>query len=207
MTINYLIEQFSIKRDFIFDLDNTLIDEKNFLYNAYDEICSELFPNNYVDALLFLKSTFELEGRKFIFNKLLNKFPNNDLSIESCLSILRNYKPKRKIETKNWFKEFCFKINKPISLRIITNGNPKQQKNKIDSLKLPNLVTLDEVIYANEFEPKPNPSSFYKLKHANNLNSPIFIGDSEIDKSFCKNLRIEFFNIKNINNNPLKTFL
>ena len=193
--MNYLVEQFFLKREFIFDLDNTLIDEKQFLYSAYNDICLKLFPNNHAEAFLFLKNTFELEGRESLFNKLLKKFSNEDLSLNSCLSILRNYKPNFKIETKNWFKEFCYKLDQPILVRIITNGYPKQQKNKIASLKLPKNAILDEVIYANEYEPKPNPLCFSKLKNVDIFKDPLFIGDSETDESFCKNVKIEFYNV------------
>jgi len=175
------------------------MDEKEFLIGAYHDISVKLLPNNTEESFLFLKDTFEKEGRESIFNKLINKFPAENVSLENCLYVLRNFKPKRKIKTKKWFREFCLKLTTPFKLKIITNGYPNQQVNKINSLKLPKLVTVEEVIYANKYEPKPSQNCFYKLKNFNKFKAPIFIGDSHTDEVFCKNLKIEFYNVNNLN--------
>ena len=69
---------------------------------------------------------------------------------------------------------------------ILTNGNIKQQKNKINSLDLPYRNKI-KVYYASSkgssFE-KPNPYFLNQIKEVSSSNESeiIFIGDSEVDK-------------------------
>ena len=197
MSINYLTNQLSFGRELIFDLDNTIYNEKDFLFQAYNNISDKLFSKNKKEIYEYLTTTFEKEGRKFIFNKLLKKFPNSKYSVDDCLIILREYKSIKPIQTYPWFKDFASLFINDFNLKIITNGNPSQQMNKINSIEFPKGILLNEIIYANRFKPKPDPDSFYHLKNWKYLKSPIYIGDSLTDKIYCENLQIEFFDIKN----------
>ena len=81
-------------------------------------------------------------------------------------------------------------------IKIITNGTPQQQLNKIRSINFSWPEELIEVVYASSYEAKPKALSFYHLKGAENFISPIYVGDSLVDEQFCVNLNIEFYDIK-----------
>ena len=57
--------------------------------------------------------------------------------------------------------------NQGINLYIITNGNPIQQKNKVKHINWHGMVDNITFIYANEYMPKPDPTSFQQTKIQN----------------------------------------
>ena len=103
MRINYLFSQFRNKRDLIFDLDNTLIDEKEYLFSAYFEIAKKADLKKSKEIFNFLKKTFINSGRKDIYQKLIKDFKITNLDIYDFLNIMRTHKPKNKFFTLPWF--------------------------------------------------------------------------------------------------------
>ena len=195
MNINYLYEQYLLGRIIICDLDNTLINENDFLFSAYYDISKNININD--DSIYkFLKRSFEMGHRKDLYQRLNSKFPNCNISIESFLKILHNHRPRKEMKTLRWFQNFIEIVNNDFGLYIITNGNPTQQKNKLISTKFPDKVYIEKVIFSNEFIKKPNTSSFEKLTEDFTLYDPIYIGDSDTDKEFALNIAIEFINVK-----------
>ena len=193
MTVEYLISQNKKGRQLVFDLDNTIYKETDFLFKIYKEI-SKTATNNHPDIIYnFLKKTFIEKGRKNLFNKLIKKFPSESFTIKNCLSVLKKFKCNQCIDTFPWFNKFLSKVKKDCTIKIITNGTFEQQQNKIKSIKFNWPQELIEVIYASSIEPKPGILSFYKLKGVENFISPIYVGDSSVDKQFCKKLNIEFY--------------
>lgn len=201
MTVEYLTEQTKQNRQLIFDLDNTIYLETEFLFRVYKEISKTSVNTNPKIIYEFLKKTFLNQGRNNLFNKLENSFPTESFSVEKSLFIMRNYRCDSCIDTLPWFKEFLSKMSNNFVVKIITNGEPQQQINKFNSINFfwPN--NLIEIVTASSHKAKPNIESFYHLKDAKKLISPIYVGDSLIDKEFCKNLNIEFYDIKNLLNN------
>ena len=201
MTVEYLAEQIKQNRQLIFDLDNTIYLETEFLFRVYNEISKTSVNTNPKIIYEFLKKTFLNEGRNNLFNKLENSFPTESFSVEKSLFVMRNYRCGSCINTLPWFKEFLSKVSNNFIIKIITNGEPQQQINKVNSINFfwPN--NLIEIVTASSYKAKPNIESFYHLKDAKKLISPIYVGDSLIDKEFCKNLNIEFYDIKNLLNN------
>jgi putative hydrolase of the HAD superfamily len=203
--------KYFLKADFImFDLDNTLYDEKEFLFGAYKTI-SFYLENKYSinNELIYnnLTNHFELYGRKNIFNQLIINFKIPDYELLNFLNILRKYKPIKKYtlfaEIKPLFNQLI-KLNKIFI--IVTNGNVEQQQNKIKNINWEDL-SIPKVFYANNYSPKPSPriylekiGPFYNLKDNSNL---LFIGDSNEDKIFSKNIGAKFYDI----NKYLKKYL
>ncbi len=198
MTVEYLISQNKKGRQLVFDLDNTIYQETDFLFKVYKEI-SKTATNNPPDIIYnFLKKTFIENGRKNLFNKLIKKFSSESFTIENCLSIMKKFKCHQCIDTFPWFNKFLSKIKKDFIIKIITNGTFEQQQNKIKSIKFNWPKELIEVIYASSIESKPGVLSFYKLKGVEDFILPIYIGDSPEDEQFSKNLNIEFYDAKKL---------
>ena len=195
MTIDYLYRQYLLRRIIICDLDNTLINEKDFLYSAYYAISKSIDIND--DRIYkFLKQGFENGYRKDLYQRLNSEFPNINISLEKFLNILHNHRPRKNMKTLRWFQDFIKIINYKFGLYIITNGNPTQQKNKLISTNFPDNVYIKKVVFSNGLIKKPNPISFKILMEDFDLYNPIYIGDSSIDKEFAKNIGIEFINVK-----------
>tara|TARA_X000000950_G_scaffold62187_1_gene75902 strand:- start:3381 stop:3983 length:603 start_codon:yes stop_codon:yes gene_type:complete len=190
--------------NYIFDFDNTLFHEIDYLKIGYLKISkflesnSDLKSNQIYD---FLYLTFLNEGRKNLFNKLFTKFNINPNKLNSILEILRSFESERKF---NLYPKSYKILKKLIELNklifIITNGNQVQQNNKI---KMTNWMYIKhnlKFILANDFEKKPSNLSFKYIeeKFSLKLNKTIMIGDSSIDEEFALNCGIDFINIKNL---------
>lgn len=198
MTVEYLISQHNKGRQLLFDLDDTIYSEIEFLLKVYKEI-SKKSINNQSDLIYnFLKNTFLEEGRKNLFDKLNKKFPSEPFSVVDCLNIMRNFQCDGCIDTFPWFKEFISKMKNDFIIKIITNGTLLQQQNKIKSINFNWPRNLIQVIYSSSIKSKPEILSFYALEGVKNFFSPIYIGDSTIDKEFCKKLNIEFFDVNKL---------
>ena len=198
MTVEYLISQNKKGRQLVFDLDNTIYQETDFLFKIYKEI-SKTATNNPPNIIYnFLKKTFIEKGRKNLFNKLIKKFSSESFTIENCLSIMKKFKCDQCIDTFPWFNKFLSKMKKDFIIKIITNGTFEQQQNKIKSIKFNWPKELIEVIYASFIESKPGVLSFYKLKGVEDFILPIYVGDSPEDEQFSKKLNIEFYDAKKL---------
>ena len=76
-------------------------DEKDYLFGAYKEIslyASAHYKFDKNDGFCFLKNEFEQNGRKDIFQKFIQNYGMHANELNNFLSILRNYKPLKKIE-------------------------------------------------------------------------------------------------------------
>ena len=196
MTVEYLTEQSRKGRQLIFDVDDTIYLETQFLFRVYKEIANTAINVNPNVIYNFLKKTFTQDGRKNLFNKLKNSFPTEVFSVENSLLIMRNYQCDCCINVLPWFKEFLANMDSNFIIKIITNGTPQQQLNKIKSIRFNWPEELIEVITASSYEPKPKITSFYHLKDVKKFTSPIYVGNSLIDEQFSKKLNIEFYDIK-----------
>lgn len=185
----------------IFDLDNTLYDENLYLFRAYEEIASYLSKKySHLSAYeinTFLKNQFLINGREFLLNQLFVAFCIKD-EIEHCLEIMRTIKFKEKISLTEKGIGLLSEAISHTKVIVLTNGNPQQQKNKIEQLDWRNLLDYVEIVYANEYAPKPSSKVFeeYIMKfYSVQPNNVLMIGDSKVDEEFAKEIGSFFINI------------
>ena len=181
---------FSKERTLIFDLDDTIYDEKLFLFGAYKEISKQIGGMADVaerDVYSFLVNNFLISGREYLFDKLLINFKiKNNFIKDTCLQVLRTYCQPEAISPFPYF--LILLENTPFDgakFFIITNGNVNQQKNKMLSLNLTNHRERLITYYANEYKPKPHRNVFDVLSSEFSLFNPIYIGDSDVDRNFA----------------------
>jgi putative hydrolase of the HAD superfamily len=181
-------------RTLIFDLDNTIINEIDYLTCVYKEISERyLHLESSVGLNWFLKE-FQSSGRTEIFQKFIEKFSLSTVTVGELVCHLRFNDISEPILPFTWFVDYCAKFEaNQIPIRIITNGNIDQQKNKIEITAFPHNVML-EVIYASNYGGKPAPESFYELKDHEKFIKPIYIGDSKVDFEFARKVGIDFLN-------------
>ena len=71
MIVDELIEYQKQGRVLIFDLDNTIYKERDFLFLAYQKIANTLFKKKESEVFDFLTTEFLEKGRSCLFDKLV----------------------------------------------------------------------------------------------------------------------------------------
>jgi HAD superfamily hydrolase (TIGR01549 family) len=188
---------------YVFDLDNTIYKEEDYLFEAYKNIAASIatkFPSLNEEVLyLTLRKLYESEGRTSLFNKFLTPFDPDQRFLQDCLHVLRSFRPERKYdifpEIKLILSELV--IRKKI-IYILTNGNPEQQRNKIKNIHWEGLDRSIGFLFADELEPKPSPAGVeYILKNTEaDKNRAVMIGDSEDDRICARNSGISFIEVR-----------
>lgn len=187
---------------FIFDLDNTIYDEREYLSNGYKEIAKYVAEANKSGQLKeyydYLIAEFDTRGRSMLFNKFIEHF-NLTVSIHSLLQILRCQETQIQMYPKSK-KILDMLVNANKYIYILTNGNVEQQRNKVKLLGLKEQYSSIDVVYASLFEPKPSPKALLNIINSvcAEKKDAIMIGDSEVDELTAYNANIAFINIKDI---------
>lgn len=142
----------------VFDLDDTLIYEIDYLKSAYYEIAGLLDENNKEEVYDKMLTSY-FKGIN-VFNILISQFPK--INMEDLLRIYRNHKPT--LQLKNYSLEILnyLKKNKCI-IGLITDGRSITQRNKLKATKIENYFDL--IIISEEFaSEKPNVEN-YRIFH------------------------------------------
>ena len=194
---------FSKYKLIVFDLDNTLILERDYLFEGYEEIACYIESTVSVEKLKiqnYLKDEFIKNGRTKLLSRMMGHFNIRKPELEVILNVLRTYTPVTKIALIKNMKVILEELkDENIPYVIFTNGNVDQQKNKVANIEWDGLLT--DVIYANEISPKPDPISFtnYLLKSQIRIKKKeiLMIGDSFVDELFAENLGCDFKDVSN----------
>ena len=138
----------------VFDLDDTLMYEIDFLKSAYKEITKHVdFENREV----LEKEMLEWYAKGYnVFNLIEERYPN--FSVNQLLTIYRNHLPDLKLNegVKEIF-EYC-KL-KGYKLGLVTDGRSITQRNKLKVLEINDV--FDKLIISEEFgTTKPNKQNF-----------------------------------------------
>lgn len=203
MLFDQLVEK---KKVFVFDLDNTLYPEKDYLYQVYYMIGQfieyhETFDHEIITK--YLINEFENKGRSHIFDKLIEQFSLKKEYVDNCIRLLRTARLPLKLLL---YKEAEWMLNelkeKQKYIFILTNGEPEQQYNKITQIEWNGLQKHIKCYYANEIVPKPAPDGLLKIMADHNFSPEelVFIGDADIDENCAKAAGVDFAYISSIVN-------
>jgi len=128
----------------IFDLDDTLYNEKDFVHSGFKAVAKYLAKfgldkRNLFQNMLELLNT---NGRGRIFDDVLKRYDlYSDVNVNILLYIYRYHCPDIKL-SKEAIEILKFLRNKGIKTGIITDGIAAVQKNKVKSLGLNELMDL-----------------------------------------------------------------
>ncbi len=176
------------KDAFIFELDDVLFPEKDYLYQVYYLFTAYLEYTELInakEATSFMIDTYLAEGKEVVFDRLQQKFSVDEkyrfnfghLNITAKLplkllldQVMLNLLQEIVIDRKKIF--------------ILTNGNPEQQLNKIKQTEWQGLEPYLTCYFANETAPKPETDSVDLLIKNHNLQrrNMLMIGNSDIDR-------------------------
>lgn len=185
----------------IFDLDDTLYPEIQYLDGAYKKIANFLAQNTNINSKKiynYLTLQFSESGRHLLFDRLLSNFNIDSAFLPEMLKVLRTFKPKKEILLySKIYKILPVLISNSKFAFVVTNGNVEQQKNKVKNINWGNLNESLIFIYANKLNKKPSTESFnfIKKKYFINPKKTVMIGDSNTDKEFAENCNIDFLHI------------
>ena len=158
----------------IFDLDDTLYKEIDFLYSAFREISKLVNSKNSSKAYNAMLKVYYGGGN--VFKYLENTYPNNKLKRNDYLQVYRKHFPK--IQVGYHAGVFLDKLKHlEIKIGLITDGRSLTQRNKIAALSL--VDCFHSVVISEEFgSEKPCADNFLHFKKKYPGCNFIYIGDN-----------------------------
>ena len=165
----------------IFDLDDTLYDEVNFVKSgitAVSLMLSSDYNLEYTQTYKRLMQIFKQNGRGKVFDFFLESvgLAKKDI-LKKCIKVYRYHDPKIQLDTK--IKKFLIDMHqKPY---LVTDGHKIVQNNKIKALGLRNYFkkTFTTYHYGRKYS-KPSLYCFKKIINLENIswNDIVYIGDN-----------------------------
>lgn len=161
---------------FIFDLDDTLYPEMNYLKSAYKFIAEELLfvtGDNIYNEML---RRHKLKENVFEWIVSHYSYKQKDLSVSFLLKLYREHKPQIKLneETKQFLETLK---EKNILAGLITDGRSITQRNKIKSLGLSDY--FEDIIISEEFgSEKPDEKNYLYFENKYAAKNFYFVGDN-----------------------------
>tara|TARA_B110000027_G_C16121157_1_gene303062 strand:- start:3904 stop:4560 length:657 start_codon:yes stop_codon:yes gene_type:complete len=164
----------------IFDLDDTLIDEKKYVQSGFDFVSREIhheFKKKKIEEKLI--KIFLKFGRGKVFDIFFDNLTNKK-NINKYIKLYRSHYPniKLKEEAKNLLKKLK---KKNFSIYLLTDGNKLAQRQKINKLNLKKYFKGIFVTHEHGIKNmKPSLYCFRKIKKIENVkwSQIIYIGDN-----------------------------
>jgi putative hydrolase of the HAD superfamily len=186
---------------FVFDLDDTLYSEIDFLKSAYKSIAFEIEPKSHIHLFKDMFELYKSGGNTFEY--LMERFPEKKITMENLLYLYRNHFPE--ISLKEGVLGIMIKIkNKKGKIGIITNGRSITQRNKIKALGIEQFI--DETIISEEFGHEKPDESVYKYFIKKNPGKQFYFFGDNIDKDFITPKRLAWCCIGLMDKNNLHSF-
>lgn len=189
------------KEAFIFELDDVLYPEKDYLFQVYYLFAAMLEYTLLIDAKEatdMMINTYLSEGKARVFNSL-QKSLNLDEKYRSNFEHLSNT---AKLPLKLLLYQYMLNLLQEIvvdrkKIFIVTNGNPEQQLNKIKQAEWHGLEPYLTCYFANELMPKPETDCIDLLIKDHNLQrrSILMIGKDDEDVLCAEASGIDFIKL------------
>lgn len=158
---------------FVFDLDDTLYPEIDFLKSGYKAIANYLYPKIGVDIY---QTIFDLyKNGNNAFQWIVDSY-SRTITMENLIQIYREHVPS--ITINKDAKSFLNSLKeRNIPLGIITDGRSITQRNKLKSLGISDLFV--DIIISEEFgSEKPNPKNYTFFEDKYPQSDFYFFGDN-----------------------------
>ena len=176
------------KTAFIFELDNVLYPEKDYLYQVYYLFSSLLEYTELIDAketTNLLINTYISEGKDVVFDRVKEKFNIDEKYRHNLDHLLITAKlPLKLFLYKNMLNLLQEIVIDRKKVFIVTNGEPEQQLNKIKQTEWHGLEQYLIVYFTEETSPMPEPDVIDLLikDHGLQRRDLLMIANSENDR-------------------------
>lgn len=167
-------------RIFIFDLDDTLYKEIDFLYSAYREIARRVEPEFSLKGIypFMLKAYKE---KMNVFSLLIQTY-GLPLETTDLLTVYRSHWPDIRLEPET--PEILEVLKRDFTLGMITDGRSLTQRNKFQALGLERFIKNDDLIISEEFgSEKPSEGNFLFFRNKYTDADFVYVGDN-LQKDF-----------------------
>ncbi|MBW4891311.1 HAD family hydrolase [Mucilaginibacter sp. HMF5004] len=176
------------KKAFVFELDDVLYPEKDYLLQVYYLFAGFLEYKELLDAKVLIKlitETYEQEGSAHIFDRVQEKFLIDE-QYRYNFNLLHSTArlPLKLLLYKNALALLQEIVIDRKQIFILTNGNPQQQLNKIRQTEWHGLENYLTCYFADEIIPKPEPDALHYILKTHNLERRdiVMIGNTETDE-------------------------
>ncbi len=188
----FMISKINSNSYFIFDLDDTLYQEIDYLRSAYRHISEELEKK--IKINLFDEMWKRYVKKENVFEWIVKLFgsSNSSITISYLLELYRYHTPD--IRLKNDVKKFLdFLSIRNIPAGLITDGRSITQRNKLKALSLEDY--FQDTIISEEFgSEKPDERNFLYFKNKYPNKEFVFVGDNTF-KDFIVPKKFGWFTI------------
>lgn len=155
----------------VFDLDDTLYSEYDFLKSGYNFISQQVEKNN--PQKLYEKMISLYHSGDNVFEYILTSYP--EVTLVMLLDWYRYHIPHIKLY--DGVEKFLQAVSFTHKFAIITDGRSISQRNKIQALGLTDYMS--EIIISEEIgSEKPNEVNFLKVEEKLDCNEYTYIGDN-----------------------------
>ena len=169
-------------RALIFDLDNTLYPEKDFVTSGYQAVARHLanrYGCSYDYAFSSMMTTLDAFGKARVFPALLDRLPNVSIPLAELVAVYRQHRPL--ICLYPGYLGLLKDLAHRYRLGVITDGLPDVQQRKVRALGLENV--MEKILYTWEYgteKQKPHPLPFSVMLEALEADpeSALYIGDN-----------------------------
>lgn len=190
------------KDAFIFELDNVLYPEKDFLYQVYYLFTAYLEYTEQIDAkeaTAFMVDTYVSEGKGVVFDALKKKYDLDEKYRQNFAHLNKT----AKLPLKLLLNELMLNLMQEIvvdrkKIFIVTNGDPEQQLNKIKQTEWNGLEPYLTCYFANEIAPKPETDCIDQLIKEHNLQRKniLMFGNTDIDEQCAEASGVDYIMVR-----------
>jgi putative hydrolase of the HAD superfamily len=166
----------------IFDLDDTLYPESEFVLSGYRAVAQFVADSDLCDfdtAYSCMAKTYAAAGKFRVFPALIDTLANESIKLTDLVEVYRQHAPS--ICLFPGYAELLRTLAHDYRLGMITDGLPAVQARKVKALGLEGI--LDKIIYTwehGEDKEKPHPFSFSLMLNFLQVKaeSALFVGDN-----------------------------
>ncbi|GAB2981940.1 hypothetical protein GCM10027049_17890 [Mucilaginibacter puniceus] len=189
------------KQAFVFELDNVIYPEKDYLFQVYYLFAGAIEYTELIDAKTItdlMVETYNAGNKDKVFDVIKEKLGVNEKYRLNLHHLLHTVKLPLKLLVYKGILDLMQEIVVDRKkLFIVTNGNPAQQLNKIKQTEWHGLEPYLTCYFAEETKPKPETDSLELLLTDHNLlrKDILLIENSETDKLFAEACGVDYLNV------------
>ncbi|MDB4925957.1 HAD family hydrolase [Mucilaginibacter sp.] len=189
------------KKAFVFELDNVIYPEKDYLFQVYYLFASLIEYTELSDAKTItdlMVATYTTEGKDVVFDRVKEKLGIDEKYRINFQHLLLTAKLPLKLlvyqAVLDLMQEIVIDRKK---LYLVTNGNPIQQLNKIKQTEWHGLEPYLTCYFAEETLPKPEPDVLHLLmkEHGLTRKDILMIGNSADDILCAEATGVDYINV------------
>ena len=187
------------------DLDGTLYDETQYVFAAYRQFCDHVLPPDIRDdGYVFLTGAYLSDDRTGIFDRLEREFSLAG-GLDEFLESLRSVQVESMVLHPGTADVLRHLSEQNIKLSVVTNGNPRQQRNKIAQLPWGGLEDRITFVFADQYARKPDPMALLRAIElvGCSASQTIMVGDADVDQSSARRADTAFVFVSELIDDPV----